>query len=201
MQRCHWWAWAGLLAVSTTCPAADFAELLRRLPAQANAVLLIDADAAHRSPHGAKEGWARNHEKESLGGIDSLPPTVERLVIAGQIDVTTLDPTWRVGIAATRAPVTPAEIAAAEGGTTDTVGGKPVVVSPRNTYFAVLEPQTVAAMHPANRQEFARWLRSKGDLTPYLRDATAKADAPVFLALDTADVFDPPGLRARLSKS
>src|SRR4051812_31033358 len=122
MQRFSPWAWAGLLALSASpCPAADFAELLKRVPASANAVLLIDVDAAHKSPHAAKEGWARNHEKDSLGGIDSLPPTVERLVIGGQIDPTTLDPTWRIGVAATRAAVTPAQIAAAEGGTTDTV--------------------------------------------------------------------------------
>src|SRR3954453_21368724 len=116
MQRSHGWVGACLLAVcAAPCAAADFADLLKRVPAQANAVLLIDADAAHESPHGAKEGWARNHEKDSLGGIDSLPPAVERLVVAAQLNVTTLDPEWRIGIAATRTAVTTAQIAAAEG--------------------------------------------------------------------------------------
>src|SRR3954468_7502105 len=125
MRRFDSWAWAGLLALSAApCPAADFADLLKRVPAQANAVLLIDADAARKSPHGAKEGWAKNHEKDSLGGIDSLPPGIERLVVAAQLNVTTLDPEWRIGIAATRTAVTTAQIAAAEGGTADTVAGR-----------------------------------------------------------------------------
>jgi len=181
--------------------AADFADLTRRVPAQANAVLLVDVDAIHRSPMGAKDGWAKNHEKDSLTGVDSLPAAVERLVIGAQIDPTTLDAAWKVGVAATRKAMTPAQLAAAEGGTTDELAGRQVVISPRKTYFAMLAPQTVGAMHPANRQEFARWLRTDGGLSPYLKDATAKATAPVFLAVDTTDVFDPPGLRSKLATS
>jgi hypothetical protein len=202
MQRSRWWAWAGVLLLTAgTCLAADFGDLTRRVPAQANAVLLVDVDAIHRSPKGAKEGWAKNHEKDSLIGVDSLPAAVQRLVIGAQIDPTTLDPAWKVGVAATRKAMTPAELAAAEGGTTDELGGRQVVISPRKTYFAMLTPQTVGAMYPANRQEFARWLRTEGGLSPYLKDATAKATAPVFLAVDTTDVFDPPGLRAKLATS
>ena len=194
--------WAGLLgAFVSPCPAADFSELLRRVPANANAVLLIDADAVHKSPHGTKEGWAKNHERDSLGGADGLPPGVQRLVIAGQINPSTLDADWKVGIAATRTAITPAQLAAAEGGNTDTLAGRQVVLSPRQTYFALLTPQTVGAMHPANRQSFSQWLRSTGELTPYLRTATSNTSAPIYLALDTTDVFDPPGLRAKLANA
>ncbi|HTK78518.1 MAG TPA: hypothetical protein VL371_24890 [Gemmataceae bacterium] len=197
MQRFPWHAWAGLfLLTAENCRAADFADLLRRVPAQANAVLLVDADAVHRSPMGTK-----TQERDSLTGVDSLPAAVDKLVIGAQISLTTLDPAWRVGVASTRAAMTPAQLAAAEGGTTDELGGRQVVISPRNTYYAMLAPQTVGAMHPANRQEFARWLRSTGGLSPYLAEATAKATAPVFLALDLTDVFDPPGLRAKLATS
>jgi hypothetical protein len=193
---------AGLLFLAVKkCPAADFGELIRRVPAQANAILLVDVDAVHRSPMGGKDGWAKNHERDSLSGVDSLSSSVERLVIGAQINPTTLDAEWKVGVAATRKALTPAQLAAAEGGSTDDVAGRQVVISPRNTYFTMLAPQTVAAMHPANRQEFSRWLRTTGDLSPYLKDATAKANAPVYLALDTTDVFDPPGLRNKLATS
>jgi hypothetical protein len=196
------WIVLGAMLLTSRLPAAEgFGELLRRVPGQANALLLIDVDAAHRSPQGAKEGWARNHERDALGGIESLPPAVERLVVAAHINPTTLDPVWRVGIAATRSAVTPTQIAAAENGSIDSVAGLQVVLSPRNTYYAVLRPQTVGAMSPPNRQEFSRWVRATGGPTPYLTDAAAAATAPVFLALDTTDVFDPPGLRARLNQS
>jgi hypothetical protein len=203
MHRLSCWLCAGLIIVAARpCLAADFGDLIRRVPAQANAVLLVDVDAVHRSPMGAKNGWAKNHERDSLTGVDSLPETVERLVIGGQISPTTLDAAWKVGIAATRKAMTPAQLASAEGGTTDDLAGRQVVISPRNTYFAVLAPQTIGAMHPANRQEFARWLRTTGgSLSPYLKEATASPNAPVVMAIDMTDVFDPPGLRGKLATS
>src|SRR5438094_925234 len=205
MRGFYWCTWAGLLgaSLSSSCLAGEsFAELLRRVPAQANAVLLIDVDAVHRSPQAVKEGWAKNHERDSLHSVDSLPPEVERLVVGAQISPTTLEPIWKVGVAGTRTTVTPAQLAAAEGGSIDALAGRPVVLSPRKAYYALLAPQTVGSMHPANRQEFSRWLRANtSELSPYLREATATADAPIVLALDTTDVFDPAGLRAKLAKS
>src|SRR3954470_11952636 len=98
------WAWAGLVAAVAAAPCAagdSFADLLRRVPPQANAVLLIDADALHRGPHAAREGWATNHDRDSLHGADSLPAGVERLVVAALVNPTTLDHVWKVGIGAT----------------------------------------------------------------------------------------------------
>lgn len=201
MQR-FLWVLGGLLVVTSgPSRAADFSDLLRRVPAQANAVLLVDVDAVHRNPATAKDGATKKGDHDSLIGVDNLPAAVQKLVIGAQISPTTLDPAWKVGIASTRTAMTPAQIAASEGGTTDELAGKQVVISPRKTYFTMFAPQTVGAMHPANRQEFARWLRTEGGLSPFLKDATAKATAPVFLALDTTDVFDPPGLKAKLANS
>ena len=206
MSASHRWTWTGLavLLVVAPCPAAEsFADLVRRVPEAANAVLLLDAAALRESPFGRREGWATNHERSTLGDAGGLPPGVERLVVAAQINPCTLDHVWKVGIAATRSPVSPEQLARAEGGTPDTLAYRSVVLSPRNAYYVILDPQVVGAMHPANRQELSRWLRSgpagRGP-SDYLRAATATPNAPITLALDTTDVFDPPGLRAKLSK-
>jgi hypothetical protein len=183
--------WAGLavLLAAAPAPAAEsFADLARRVPDSANALLLIDA-AALRAAH------------DPFG----LPPGVERLVVAAQLNPCTLDHVWKVGVAATRDPVTADRLAKAEGGgTPETVAFHEVVLSPRNAYFAVLAPQVAGAMHPANRQLLARWLRvgphGPGPSAYLTAAAAAPAAAPVVLALDTADVFDPPGLRSKLAK-
>src|SRR5262245_41714679 len=208
MRRFPLWASAVLLSAALASPGQageSFAELTRRVPAQANAILLIDVDAIHQSPLAAKESWAKNHEHVTLSGVGSLPPGVERVVLAGLINPTTLDHVWKVGVAATRTTVTPGQITRAEGGTLDTVAGHAAILSRRNAYYTVLAPQVVGAMHPANRQELARWLRTadggRDSLSPYLRGAVTGAATPILLALDTADVFDPPGLRAKLAKS
>src|SRR5262245_61332972 len=137
MQR-SLWVLAGLFFVAAgPSPAADFSDLLRRVPAQANAVLLVDVDAVHRSPTAAKDGAAKKGDHDSLMGVDNRPATVQKLVVGAQISPTTLDPAWKVGIASTRTSMTPAQLAASEGGTTDELAGKQVVISPRKTYFTM----------------------------------------------------------------
>src|SRR5262245_43353651 len=107
MQR-SLWVLAGMFVLAAgPSPAADFAELLRRVPAQANAVLLVDVDAVHRGATAAKKD-----DHDSLIGVDNLPAAVQKLVIGAQISPTTLDPAWKVGIASTRTAMTPAQLAA-----------------------------------------------------------------------------------------
>jgi hypothetical protein len=194
-----------LLAAAPVSAAESFDELVRRLPPGGNALLLLDADALRRSPVGKRADWAANHERTALGDAVSLPPAVERLVVAAQLSPTTLEHVWKIGLAATRAPVTADDLARGEGGRADTVAGKPVVLSPRNAYYVPLAPQVVGAMHPANRQAVGRWVRAAPggapSLSPYLQDAAGNARTPILLAIDTTDAFDPPGLRDRLAKS
>jgi hypothetical protein len=183
---------AALLA-ARPCPAAEsFADLARHVPDSANALLAIDVDALQKAPG-------------RVGDALGLPAGVERLVVAAQINPTTLEHVWKVGVAATRGAVTQDRLAKAEGGAADTVALHEVVLSPRNAYYAVLAPQVAGVMHPANRQALARWLKAGSNgpgPSQYLAAAAAAAGsgAPVVLAFDTADVFDARGLQAKLAK-
>ncbi len=195
-----------LLSAAAPCPAAEpFSDLVRRLPEGANAVLLIDAAALRRSEYGTRMGWAKNHQQDSLGHAESLPAFVERMVIAGDINPTTLKPVWRASVAASNEPITPAQLTQAEGGTLDAIAGHSVILSPRHAYYTTLAPQVVGSLYPANRQALGRWLRATGGgrdhLSPYLQSALAAPAAPIVLAFDLTDLFDPPGLRGKLAKS
>jgi hypothetical protein len=202
MRATHHYPWtvlAGLLFAAPCLAAEPFPDLVRRVPDTANALVLIDAKALHATPVGARIGSA----KGSLAVGGGLSPNIDRLVVAALISPTTLDHAWKIGIASTRIPVTPDQLAKAEGGVADTVAFHPAVLSPRNAYYTILAPQLVGAMHPANRQALAKWVQSYAAArgpSKYLADAAAAADAPILLAVDLADVFDPPGLKAKLGR-
>lgn len=203
-SRCGAAAVLAALLVPAACVAADFPDLLRRVPEQANALLLMDVQRLHNCPLGQKEGWAKHHERDYVSGVASLPPTAAKVVVAAHLDPGALEHTWKIGLMESTKDVTLEQLARGEAGTRDTVAGEPVLLSPRNAYFLSFGPRTKGMMHPANRQELARWVRSakKGGgpaVSEYLREAARGVTAaPIVMALDMADVVDPQGVRNRL---
>ena len=71
-----------LLATTGHLVADTFQDLLKRVPEQANALLLLDVEAIHNSAHGRRENFASNHENDYLNGVTAIPPTVSKLVVA-----------------------------------------------------------------------------------------------------------------------
>src|SRR5438105_5000336 len=59
--------------------AAQFKSLLRRVPEQANAILLLDLDAIKSSRVGIKEKWAAKQKENHLTGVTNIPPNVTDL--------------------------------------------------------------------------------------------------------------------------
>jgi hypothetical protein len=177
---------------------------LRRVPEQANAILLVDLDAIKSSKIGIKEKWAARHKENHLVGATNIPPGVQDLVVAAHIDPATLQEQWKIAIAQLNKSVNVAEIAGSHQGSVDKVAGYSAVLA-RNTYFVPLEPKVAGAMRPANRQEFSRWLlfckQSKDvALSPYLKSqiSTMGKDNQVLMAMDMEDVLDEGGVAFRL---
>ena len=76
-----------------------FDDLLRRVPAHANAVLLIDAKQIQESPFGLKQKLAEKRERDYLSGATHIPPTVSRLLLAAQFNPGSLAAVWEVVLA------------------------------------------------------------------------------------------------------
>jgi hypothetical protein len=84
---------------ATDAAHGQFADLLKRVPGNANGILLIDVQGVQQSPLGRKENWSAKHKQDYLAGIGSIPPSVKQLVIAAQVNTTTLHDNWKVSIA------------------------------------------------------------------------------------------------------
>ena len=196
-----------LITFTQRLSAEGFEKLLRAVPGQANAILLLDADAVRQSALAVQDNWCKNCEKRYTDGLTTLPPSAKRVVLAGLVNPLTLQNAWEVGALQLNKEVSVESIAKAKSGMIDKVGGQPVVLSPDNAYLFPLAHDTVGAMRPANRQAMARWMREvkakrTADLSPYLQNAASSVGSTfqMILALDLTDVFDLEGVKARLKK-
>jgi len=197
---------AAVALFATDAAHGQFAELLKRVPGDANGILLIDVQAIQRSPLGRKENWAAKHKQDYLAGIGSIPPSVKQLVIAAQVNTTTLHDNWKISIARLNQEVTLAQLTADHPGSLDNVAGQPVVLGPRSrSYYVPFAPTITGVQTPANRQQLAQWISFANQnqniaVSPYLQEAASTIDGAgqVVMAFDLAYVLDPAGVNARL---
>jgi hypothetical protein len=199
-----------LALLQNNCCHADDSldELLARIPAQANTILVIDVPALQKSPLGLRENWAKRHERNFGQGIVSIPPSALRVVGAAQLNTATLSPTWESILLESPKPVSEEQLARAVSGAMDKVSGQSIVLGRNNSYYTVLAPRIIGNLRPANRQEMARWVRfakqnNKPVVSKYLESAASSVGPKnqLVLALDLTDVLDPDGIRERLKKA
>jgi hypothetical protein len=196
------------LALPPHAAAGPYDDLVKLVPETANVLLLLDVKGAQETPLGIQRKWAEKYRTDSLGGLGNSSPLVTKAVLAAELDPTTLRNNWEIALLDLKYSLSQNDLVKAVGGTSDTIGGQAVVLSPHDAYAAQFSGRMVGRMKPANRQAMGRWLKStKGvrriTLSPYLRDVADNAppDAQVVMALDLTDVIDAAGVRRRLKKA
>src|SRR5262245_8268238 len=207
--------WSAITALALALTAARLApaagpydELLKHTSANTNSLVLIDVKGAFNSLLARAEDWGAKIQTGGHGGLGFIPSDAEVVVIAGEVNYSTLVRDFQVGLVRTSRNVpSMRELAAREGGTADEIAGRLAVLSPRDVYFTSFSAQTLAAVYPADRQYTARYLRAalnakEPPLTPYLLKAAEKASAnTVTIALDLEDVVDRTIVRMSLPSS
>jgi hypothetical protein len=185
---------------------AQFADLLKRVPPDANAILLGDIQGLHSSPIGQQQNWAAGHRDNYLAGIQSIPPSVSNLLIAAQINTTTGHKNWKISLSKLKQEVTLAQLTGENPGSVDQVAGQAVILGPRSrTYYVPFSSTITGTLTPANRQLLARWIRfakqnQQIGISPYLMEAATSVGqaGQMVMAVDLADVLDPAGIAVRL---
>lgn len=177
------------------CASADLpVGLLRYVPADANAVILVDAEALFQTPLARRENWQKKAADRFVNQEISIPPEARRLVMASQLDLGgSLHPVWELGIVELERTPSLALIARRNGGELDTIAGLPAVrVGPRT--LVELQNGLVLGTPESNRQTVSRWVSGlKGTsaprVSPILQNALDVSDrtSQLVLALDLAD--------------
>ncbi len=196
---------AVLCLAATAARAAEFRDLLGRVPGEANALVVVDVEKILNSPLGQREGWRTKLSDAYANKPVVVLPGTRRVVMAALLDPGSADSIWEVSIMDVDKPPAIDAVAKAEKGYADTLGDKPAAWSPINAYFVQLDPSVFGAVCPANRQFAARWARQKQTLggafvSTYLRLAAAAVDqgTEVVMALDLEDVTSAPKVHRRL---
>lgn len=199
---------SALLVVSSGGVAfGQFDEILRRVPGDANVLMIIDAEKVHASPIAIREGWKDKQAETYAQSPLSIPPEAQRFVSASRIDTRTMRPAWEVALIEEQVLPSLALLARAEQGFLDKVGDIQVVWSPSDAYFAHLTPTILGIYHPADRQYLSRWIKpepgSRNSLSLYLRMAARKITSgpQIILAMDLKDVVGAREIRDKLANT
>lgn len=187
----------------------DVAILLRRVPESSNAMAVVRLDTLLKSPRGQRESWTEKYKLGYMNGAVRIPPVVKTMIMASHFhaDNPAASTTIAVAFLNKKDRLSMQDIAAAEGGTIETVANRPVVRTMRGNLVVELAPGMMGAVHPASRQELAGWIRfteSNRDpvISPYLRRAASEGrGAPIQLAIDLQDIVDPKAVHVWLPHS
>ncbi len=201
----HYGMAAAALVLLAGSASADFKSLIARLPSDANAIVLIDAEKVLNSPLGVREGWKVKMADAYARKPLIVPPDASRVVMAALLDPTDMETIWEVSVMDLAKPPSLDLMARAEGGFVDKLGETPAVWSPINAYFIQFDALVLGAACPANRQFAARWAARKpaasgAALPAYLAKAAGAVgtETPIVMAMDLQDVTCAPKVRRRL---
>ena len=182
------------------------ARLLKWIPADANAIAIIDVEALFRSPLSVRENWKKKTADRFVNQEIMVPPDARRAVMSSQLDLGGgLQPVWELAIVDLGRTPSFALIARREGGQLDTIATRPAVKLGSGRTAVELETGVVLGTDQPSRQAIARWLSGASGtsrLSPFLKGAVERADkqAQLVMALDLTDSVTAPRLRKMLEQ-
>ena len=179
------------LLLSSAAAFAETGSLAARLPKGANAVMTVEVERLVQSPVGQKLGL----QSALLSGYAdrplAVPANARRVAIAALVHPAGVESIWQTAVI--DLPKTPRldPILKAQGGYLDKIVGMEAAWTPRDTFFVVLDENTLGVVRPGQRQFLSRWAsgRLEKGLSPYLSAAVAAGanDVCVF-AVDLNEV-------------
>ncbi|MFK7822033.1 MAG: hypothetical protein AB8G99_25265, partial [Planctomycetaceae bacterium] len=184
--------------------ADDVEPLMKRLPASANIVAVVQVARILESERARKEGWAENQQTDFLAGASTLPPWVRTFARASHVHPGENGHGWSVAVATTSQDIDMRATADREGGVVQTISRHTAVSSQRNAYFIQIAPRLMGIVSPAYRQDAYRWLNvaESQPMTPshWLGRVVKEENADIAIAFDTRGMFDPILLQRQLNE-
>jgi hypothetical protein len=184
------------------------AALLRWVPSDANAVVVIDVQALLGTPLASRENWKKKAADQFANQEINVPPEARRVVMASQLDLGGgLQPVWEVSVLELARIPSFALIARRDGGQLDSIAGHSAIKLANGRTGVELESGILFATAQPNRQVISRWIggaqrRTAPDLSEFLMEGIAHADrkSHLIVALDLADSVTAPPVRDFLTK-
>jgi hypothetical protein len=198
----------GMLSLAATQVRAEVpTKLLPWVPADANAVVVIDVESLFHTPLATRENWRKQAGDRFANQEISVPPEARKVVMASQLDLGGgLQPVWELGIMDVERTPSFALIARREGGHLDTIAGHSAVTLPGGRSGVELDSGVILVTSQPNRQVISRWVSSAkkdaGRMSQFLMKGLEQADSKshLIVAVDLADSATAAPIRELLTK-
>lgn len=182
-------------------------QLANRVPATANAIVVVNVQAAYASPMAHAKDWNQSGPSAHEAGMIPLPASAEWFLMAAQMDYEFMHPLWEIAVAYVREMPSMKDIATRSGGRVDQLAGAQAVERPNDSYVVTLGPRIIGAMSPANRQQVIHWVRRSSvrkspQVTEYLLntlDGAKRAPSQILMVLDLHGLLAPEEISAVLA--
>lgn len=158
--------------------AAEFSQLVRCIPPDANALILIDVEQTLAAPLAQRQGWSRDLEEAYVERPVYLPPEASKLAIGGRLDFRDdLAPMWEAAVIALPEPLSMRSLAARDRGHVETIGEAQSAWTPSGNVYFELPDSLLGVVARAERQFVARLIdradsAATGRLSEYLTAST-----------------------------
>ena len=193
----------------TSNSLAQFKELAKLVPSDANIMVLVNHENVMASPLAKANNWAKSYEDGFAAGIISIPPGVEDHILAGSYDLELGTRNWEIALIKDKDGVmSPSKVARMFNGKVETIAGRQAVVVPGDTYFVQFGDTIAGGISPSNRQQTSRWIRmaknEQETISEYLKTAekySNKYATDVVMAIDLQDAIPAYELKNLLAES
>ena len=185
------------LTGSTARSASPYDDLLTQVPADANLLVLIDAERIRTSAF-ARENQLASDDSTATGDRSIVPPKeVLQAVLAAKIRgfrESLVD--WQTALVQMPEPPSLAGLAASYQGSLEQVAGREYVALPNGAMALSLSDKTLTVLHPLDRRRASQGIAQtqmtqKPRLSPYLSRAVAGTSpkSQVLIAIDLKEMF------------
>lgn len=183
-----------------------FGELLTRVPAGANTLIMLDVEAIRKSLFVINTPASEKAGQDQANRYVFGAKEIDRAVLAADLDLTEFIPVWETVLVKTNITPVLTEIAQRQNGRIEQFGSMQAVWLPSNGYLIPFTSQLIGMRFPADRQFVATWanhppLAEGNALTPYLKEAASYPEnvgTEIIMAVDLENAADPGAVRKNL---
>ena len=192
----------GLLP-SLTAHGQDAEELVRMLPRDANAIVVVKVDEILTTDRAVQENWKEHQSQKFLSGESSVPPWVDVLVTGSLVRPAIPEAAWSAALAVVPRDTDLATASGNMDAEPEYLGRSPAVRGVGDALFLEVRSGLLGVLSPGYRQDAGRWSRQiaaggEPEISSFLQEASQQP-GHILMAMDLQDMFDPQRVRSRLS--